>query len=96
MTDRRNFLKLLPALFVIPALAKQATKPTTPGSEEFLKAFRDQILSKTQLPPYMLGLNSETDKQLYKIGTQIGRDKTDEFFKVYYENRIAELQEKKK
>ena len=78
MTDRRNFLKLLPALFVIPALAKQATKPKIP------------------LPPYMLGFNSETDKQLYKIGTQIGRDKTDELFKVYYENRIAELQEKNK
>ena len=30
MTDRRNFLKLLPALFVIPALAKQATKPKIP------------------------------------------------------------------
>jgi len=84
MTDRRNFLKLLPALFVIPALAKQATKPTTPGSEEFLKAFRDQILSKTQLPPYMLGLNSETDKQLYKIGTQIGKDETDALFKALH------------
>ena len=63
MTDRRNFLKLLPALFVIPALAKQATKP------------------KTQLPPYMLGFNSETDKQLYKIGMQIGGDETKALFK---------------
>ena len=81
MTDRRNFLKLLPALFVIPALAKQATKPKFRCTDEMAKVFWETIALKTQLPPYVLGFNSETDKQLYKIGMQIGGDETKALFK---------------